>query len=343
MTLEQVNLSTGPVNISREVYAALAAPTMSHRSPYFRQLMDDTVHALCSLLSVQYTFIMNGSGTLANEVMLQQIKTLGNKGLILSNGEFGSRLMQQATRIGIPFATHTLKWGQHFDLNEIKLRLVAGDIHWILFCHCETSTGILNDLQGITALCEQYRIKCFTDCMSSVGTVELNLSKVTMATASSGKGLGAFPGLALLFSNIAPLVNNEIPTYLDLANHALKNNIPFTISSNLMNALYTAIVQKQTQEQIDMIHHYSRKYYDVMQPLIPFSDQPSKVLTVVLPENKKQDFVDYIQTKNIILSHESEYLIRRNWVQLAVLGHYQEKQLQYAGEVLEECLEIIGH
>ncbi|MBV8251884.1 MAG: alanine--glyoxylate aminotransferase family protein [Chitinophaga sp.] len=343
MTFEQVNLSTGPVNISNEVRAALAAPTISHRSSHFQQLLDDTVSSLCSLLSVQHTFIMSGSGTLANEVMLHQIKTLGSKGLILSNGEFGSRLIHQAERIGIHFTTYTQAWGTHFELREIENRLSEGNIGWILFCHCETSTGMMNNLNTIAEICSKYQVQCFVDCMSSVGTMALDLSKVTMATASSGKGLGAFPGLALLFSNISPLSNPQIPVFLDLANYAVKKNIPFTISSNLVNALHTAIVQKQTIAHTDMIHHYSRKYYDIMyqHALIPCSDQHSKVFTVVLPDKMKPVFVDYMQEKNIILSYESEYLVKRNWVQLAVLGYYQEEQLHYAANVLEQCMDRI--
>lgn len=343
MTLEQINLSTGPVHISAAVRNALSEPAISHRSPYFRTLLDNTLEALCNLFSVRHTFIMNGSGTLANEVMLHQIKTLGSKGLILSNGEFGSRLSRQAERIGIDFIAYTLDWGQRFDPAEIKQLLSTGDISWILCCHCETSTGVLNDLDAIAGLCEEHQVHCFVDCMSSVGTTHLNLSKITMATASSGKGLGAYPGLALLFSNVAPWVSNHTPTYLDLTNYALKNNIPFTISSNLINALYTAILQKQTTAHINMIHQYCHQYYDILQryEVVPFGDRQSKVFTLVLPAGKKPTFTTYMDEKQIILSYESEYLVKRNWVQLAVLGHYQEKQLDYAAAALEQCLKRI--
>lgn len=341
--MKQINLSTGPVNISMEVRNALSMPTTSHRSPQFRQLLDDTMASLCSMFAVQYSFIMNGSGTLANEVMLYQIKTLGSRGLILSNGEFGSRLIHQAERIGIDFSTYTLAWGQRFELQELENKLSTGHIGWILLCHCETSTGVLNDLNSIADLCNAYQVHCFADCMSSVGTTILDLSKITMASASSGKGLGAYPGLALLLSNIPPLSNHNTPIYLDLANYSLKNNIPFTISTNLVNALHTAILQKHTTEQLNMLHHYSYKYYDIMHRyhVVPFGDRHSKVFTIVLPDEKKPIFTDYMNEKNIILSYESEYLIRRNWVQLAVLGYYDEKQLDYAAGALEQCMEHI--
>lgn len=343
MILEQINLSTGPVNISEDVRNALSAPMISHRSTHFRTLLDNTLGSLCNIFSVRHTFIMSGSGTLANEAMLYQIKTLGSKGLILSNGEFGSRLIHQAERIAIDFNTYTLEWGQRFDIHTLKMMLSAGDIQWVLFCHCETSTGVMNDLDAIAEVCKSHKALCFADCMSSVGTITLNLSKITMATASSGKGLAAYPGLALLFSNISPVSNKNTPIYLDLANYSCKNNIPFTISSNLIHALYTSILQKKTANHSNIIQQYSNKYYDIMNHynVVPFSDRHSKVFTVVVPADKKSFFIRHMANKNIILSHESEYLKKRNWAQLAVLGHYDEEQLAYAANTLEQCLQSV--
>lgn len=343
MTLGQINLSTGPVNISANVRNALNAPMISHRSTQFRALLDNTLVSLCSMFSVRHTFIMSGSGTLANEVMLHQIKALDSKGLILSNGEFGSRLIHQAERIAMDYTTYTLEWGQHFDIHALKAMLSAGDIKWVLFCHCETSVGVLNDLDTIAELCNFYKVQCFADCMSSVGTITLNLSKITMATASSGKGLAAYPGLALLLSNISPISNKNIPIYLDLANYSSKNNIPFTISSNLIHALYTAILQKNTADHFNLIQQYSNKYYDIMNRynVVPFSDPHSKVFTVVVPAEKKPLFIDHMANKNIVLSHESEYLTKRNWAQLALFGYYNEEQLNYVTDALEQCLERV--
>src|SRR5690606_30054205 len=147
-------------------------------------------------------YLLTGSGTLANEVMLNEIKNKNQKGLILSNGEFGNRLIAQAWRHQILFDTYSIDWGKKFDTATIKKKLEQNDIHWILFCHCETSTGIINELQTIIELGKSFRCACFVDCMSTVGTMPLDLSGVSMATASSGKGLASVPGLAIVFSNM---------------------------------------------------------------------------------------------------------------------------------------------
>jgi len=341
MISKRINLSTGPVNISPEVQKALCSPALSHRSKEFIKLFDHTTELLCHLFSVQQASIMSGSGTLANEVMLHQIKMLNAKGLILSNGEFGSRLIHQAERIALNFVKHELKWGQPFGIGEIGSILQSGEIKWILFCHCETSTGALNNLDAIATLCAQYKCFCFVDCISSAGTSSINLSNISMATASSGKGLASYCGLALLLSNIPPKSNNSIPIYYDLLHYYQKNKIPFTISSNLVAALNISIVQKSSENQPELIRKYCNKYYEVLHSynLVPFGNVCSKVFTIVLPKEKKPVFINQMKNKQIDLSYESEYLTKRDWSQLAVFGYYQESQLHYACNALEQSLQ----
>jgi len=148
------------------------------------------------------TYLLTGSGTAANEAMIWQIKLLQGKGLILSNGEFGSRLIEQASRTSLQFIGHKYICGQPFDLCEIENNIHQNGVRWMLFCHCETSTGVVNNLDNISELCRRNGCLCFVDCMSTAGAQPPDLSGIAMATASSGKGLASIPGLAIIFSNI---------------------------------------------------------------------------------------------------------------------------------------------
>ena len=95
-----INVSTGPVGITRQVQKALQEPPLSHRSIAFRNLYDQTTAFLSYSFHVRETYLLTGSGTLANEVMLQEIKCTEGKGLILSNGEFGNRLIARPIVMG---------------------------------------------------------------------------------------------------------------------------------------------------------------------------------------------------------------------------------------------------
>lgn len=330
MILRPVNLTTGPVSITEEVKKALSETPISHRSHAFEQLYRKTTTLLCSTFRVKQTFLLSGSGTLANEAMIQEIKYLDCKGLILSNGEFGSRLIEQSRRNSLDFMTYELPWGNALDMDEVKKLLGAHSIKWILFCHCETSMGIINDVDKIIALSEKYGCMCFVDCMSTVGTRSLNLSKVAMATASSGKGLASVPGLAIVFSNIELSLKNDVPVYFDLGHYSRKNGIPFTISSNLVKSLFISIEQKLTDDQFGMVQEYGKQFFSLLNEYgwVPFSDINASVYTIAVPGTAKKIFMKNMAQRKLLLSYESDYLKTRNWMQLATFGYYEEAQLK---------------
>ncbi|GEO07885.1 aminotransferase class V-fold PLP-dependent enzyme [Segetibacter aerophilus] len=340
MNSQTVNVSTGPVQISKQVQKAFAASPISHRSKEFRHLYNDSTEFLCERFNAQKTYLLSGSGTVANEAMIWQIKLLGGKGLILSNGEFGERLIRQASRASLQFIEYALAWGEVFELQTLENEIEKNKIEWILFCHCETSTGVLNDFDSITEICVRNNCRCFVDCMSTIGTVPLDLSRVAMATASSGKGLASIPGLAIIFCNNTVVSSEQIPVYFDLGMYDKKDGIPFTLSSNLLKALQISARQKLQSNQFELIDEYAGSCFDLLKEkcLLSFNESRSKVFTVVQPGNTSTDLVVGLRQKNIIVSHESEYLKLRKWFQLAFFGYYKEVQLDRVFKTLQKVL-----
>lgn len=325
-----INLSTGPVLITPAVKAALANDPVSHRSAPFLDLYGATIDLLCQSFNVRHTFLLTGSGTLANEAMLHQVMQLPGKGLILANGEFGSRLISQAQRIGLEFDTHSLPWGEAFQLAEIEKLLAHQSPSWIALTHCETSTGVVNDLDGIANLANSYGCSCFADCMSTVGTRPIDLSKMAMATASSGKGLASIPGLAIVFSNIEPESNSQIPSYIDLGDYAGKGGIPYTISSNQVSALFVSLNEKLVKEQYSLLEKYREKISSFLRQahLAPFDHSQSFVFTLVPPAEEYNDVLEQLSRSGLTVSYESDYLKKRRWIQVALFNFYQEDELR---------------
>jgi aspartate aminotransferase-like enzyme len=207
-----IYLTTGPVTIIPEVMTAFAELPLSHRSQEFKDMYARLTGKISDKLGVKETYILTGSGTLANEIMIGQIGTRKEHGLILSNGEFGERLINQANRQQLDFETLVLDKGSIFDLHQIAGILSVGAVKWLLFCHCESSSGIINPFDEIIELCRKYGCAVYVDCMSTFANRPLNLEYVAMGTASSGKAVGGIAGLALVFCN-AP-VNATQPSAL---------------------------------------------------------------------------------------------------------------------------------
>ncbi|MBD1397898.1 alanine--glyoxylate aminotransferase family protein [Pontibacter sp. JH31] len=337
-----INLTTGPIALHQEVTEALSAPSISHRSPEFKQLHQEIVDTMCQHLNTKETFVLQGSGTLANEVMIWQIKLLGGQGIIMSNGEFGLRLTEQSERAKLNFVAHAIPWGEEYLLRDIELLLDSTNPDWILFTHCETSTGIENNLEAIAKIAHKRNCKVFVDCISSIGTKPIDLSHVAMATGSSGKGLCSLSGIALVFSNIKPLGNSEIPKYFDLQIYESNEGIPFTLSSNQLKALHVSIKKTMNVDCWKGKDTYAEKIYSALQPfgIIPFATKESRVFTIVQSEVNSEDLYLKLSQSGVLLSCQSRYLRERNWIQLTLLGLHEEHEIDFVIEALKEALHL---
>jgi aspartate aminotransferase-like enzyme len=317
-----INLTTGPVSILPQVMQAFSATPISHRSDDFRSLYQATAQAISRQVSVTTTYIQTGSGTLANEIMIGQIALIRQPGLLLTNGEFGDRLASQATRQGLSF--HTGRWphGAIMSIPEISALISRHQPRWILCCHCETSTGIINPLDAITKLAANHGCEVFVDCMSTFAAMPLQLSGVAMATASSGKAIGAIAGLALIMCNKPPQSAPALPLYLDLLHAHSCGGIPFTLSSNLLAALATAVQCNLTAPVLRQRAHFAHQVFQLLQPLgiIPFATPFSRVFNIIPTAGNAGLLAAQLLQQGIQLSWQSSYLVKNNWLQLAVFG-----------------------
>ncbi len=58
MNPETVNVSTGPVQISKQVQQALSSASISHRSKEFHRLYHDTTDLLCKHFNAQKSYLL---------------------------------------------------------------------------------------------------------------------------------------------------------------------------------------------------------------------------------------------------------------------------------------------
>ena len=140
-----VSFLPGPVEIDPRVQEAFRAAPISHRSDGFLEMVSEVKQLLCDLTGAMGVELLLGSGTLGNDVVAAQLKLLEGQGLMLSNGEFGERLIDHAERMGLSFEVLRAPWGSSYDMVALELLLTERtDITWLWSTHCETSSGLLN-------------------------------------------------------------------------------------------------------------------------------------------------------------------------------------------------------
>jgi len=164
--------------------------------------------------------------------------------------------------------------------------------------------------------------------------VPLDLAKVYLATASSGKGLRSYAGISMVFYQEAiESAGKRLPRYLDLDFCARQQGIPFTFSSNLLHALHAAVRRVRWQERFAELAAQSTGLRSELERLgferIGAGVQTSPaIVTIALPEPLSSMRIGALmQESGYLLSYQSEYLRRRNWIQICIMGESAREKL----------------
>ncbi|MGB7768125.1 MAG: GNAT family N-acyltransferase [Verrucomicrobiia bacterium] len=357
-----VNFLPGPVAIRREVRRAFEQAPESHRGQSFKKDFTSARQILCELVHAKNVELFMGSGTLANDVVAGQLSLLGGRGLVLSNGEFGARLVDHARRFNLKFEALEFPWGEPLDLAAVEKRLRGdgltpvhseesaignrqSEIDWLWCAHCETSTGILADLAALKELCARHGTKLCLDCISTIGTLPVDLTGVYLASCSSGKGLRAYPGLSMVFyHHAATAAPDRLSRYLDLGYSAEQDGTPFTFSSNLLHALHAAVKRVNWERRFAETAEWStwlrERLTEMGFHLIGNGALISPaVITIALPpEMNSSKTGEAMQEAGYLLSCNSEYLRRKNWIQVCLMGECtREKVVALANALNRVC------
>lgn len=228
---ELVLLTPGPVRIPERVANALSNPPCNyHRQEAFTSMFVETERMLKQLIGIKqpdayFATVMTATGTGANEACMLAFEHLG-KGLVLNNGFFASRAVDQARQNNIEIDVLESPSDRPLDPDTVAAKLDADpSIKWVFFVSHETRAGLTNPLEAIGKVCKARGRMVAADVISSAYAypVDLEASGVDLATASSAKAIMAAPGLAAVFTkkaSVAAIKAGGRPRgyYLDVIN-----------------------------------------------------------------------------------------------------------------------------
>ena len=336
-------LLPGPPLMSPGVRTAFRRPTLYHRSPEFIALFEQVRELLGALAGGdRQVALLNGSGTLANDSLAACLRADPHttRGLVLVNGEFGERIVKQARHAGLRFLVLSWKWGETWDLEHIERTLAAEPgVGWIWAVHQESSTGVLNDGEGLVAVAHRHERRVYLDAVSSFGAVAIPAG-VTVATGVSGKSLGSYPGVAFVCARPGALAgarSEEMATYLDLPRALATVGPLFTFPSAPVCALHRALdgyrddtARRRRYEGYARLGRYvrSRLRASGLEPLAPEETAAPVITTFTPPPGMSSDeFLGVCRSWGFWLAGDSAYLLARNYVQIGTMGDVDEATL----------------
>jgi aspartate aminotransferase-like enzyme len=138
----------------------------------------------------------------------------------------------------------------------------------------------------------------------------------------------------MVYYNHSIASNTALPRYLDLGWYAEHQGIAFTHSSNLVQALDAAVKQQDWEKKYSEVIEVSTRLRARLrelgfQLLAPDGQAVPGVVTIVLPpEQNSSDFGQKLQKAGFLLSYNSDYLRRRNWIQICLMGDYSKEKIE---------------
>ncbi len=146
---------------------------------------------------------MQGSGTFGVESVLTSSVGPQDKLLVAANGAYGLRMAEIAKSAGILHTVYEEAYHCIPDAGEIERRLKDDpDITHISIVHCETTSGILNDIHAVAEVVKKAGKTLIVDAMSSFGGIEIPVDKmgIDFLISSANKCIQGVPGFSFIIA-----------------------------------------------------------------------------------------------------------------------------------------------
>lgn len=344
----RVSLLPGPPQLAPPVRRALRARPFSHRDPRFVARFEHARRVLGEMAGGVDVALLVGSGTTANECIAAALSKLAlpTAGLVLTNGEFGERLAGMARRWGLAFRCLRWNWGQPWRIDEVAAaleELPPGG--WVWGVHCETSTGVMNPVEALSESAAPRDIRVCLDCVSSLGSVPLDLRGVFLAAGASGKCLGAIAGLALVLGDaerVRRSLSGPLPASLDVVEAFATPGPRFTVPSTLLSALYAALRRFDAPLKRERAYAEYRRLGELVRDGVrrlgsrPLADGPA-VTTFAPPMGYScEHFALLCRAYGFEINARSPYLLDRGLVQIATMGDVRPADCERLFRALEQ-------
>jgi 2-aminoethylphosphonate-pyruvate transaminase len=147
--------------------------------------------------------LMQGSGTYVVESVISSAIPRDGKLLVLVNGAYGRRIAQMARVHGIALDVLEMAENQKFTAELVGEHLTsAAGITHVAVVHCETTSGMLNQMEEIGHLVHRAGACYIVDAMSSVGAVPIDMvgSHIDFLISSANKCIEGVSGFGFVLA-----------------------------------------------------------------------------------------------------------------------------------------------
>jgi len=205
----------------------MTQPVLGYLHPEFLEIMDQVRAGLQYVFQTRnkMTLCVSGTGHSGMEAALVNLLEPGETVVIVEHGLWGQRASEMGTRMGCNVVPMPLAPGQGFETFEkIEETLKQHKPAVLFICYGDSTTGVMQPLQGLSDLCHRYNCLLLVDTVAALGGTPFFTDDwgIDCVYSGSQKVLGCPPGLApITFSDaaqkkIANRKTKPLSFYLDM-------------------------------------------------------------------------------------------------------------------------------
>ncbi|XP_075385942.1 alanine--glyoxylate aminotransferase [Tenrec ecaudatus] len=195
-------LGPGPSNLAPRIVAAGGQQMIGHMHQEMYQIMDEIK------LGIQYVFqtknrltlAISGSGHSAMEAAVVNTLEPGDSFVVGANGIWGLRAVEMGERVGARVHPLIKDPGGYYTMQEVEEALAKYKPVMLFLTHGESSSGLLQPLDGYGELCHRYNCLLLVDTVASLGgtPIYMDQQEIDILYSGSQKVLNAPPGTSLI-------------------------------------------------------------------------------------------------------------------------------------------------
>lgn len=355
-------LTPGPLTTSETVKKAMMVDHCTWDDDYkvITQKIRKELVAIANASEEKYTAVlMQGSGSFGVESVLSSAVGEKDKLLIVANGAYGERMIQIAKANKINYVAYMEEYNQQPSAEKIAKMLEEDEaITHVSMIHCETTSGILNDIASVAKVVKEKGRTMIVDAMSSFGGVEICMEDlgIDFMISSSNKCIQGVPGFSFILANREALKKCQgqarslsLDLYAQWETMEKDGKWRFTSPTHVVLAFAQALEELKEEGGVKK---RSQRYYDNNRKLIRMMKeigidtyiseevQSPIITTYICPDNKEFSFEEmyhYVKERGYALYPGK--VTDADTFRIGNIGEIYEEDIDKVAEILKEYLE----
>jgi aspartate aminotransferase-like enzyme len=347
----------GPTPAPPEVLSAMSAPVIHHRGADFRRIYEECLTRLKQVFRTANEVLMfAASGTGGLESAVANLVSPGDRTVVVSAGAFGERWAALNKAYSADLDHLRYEWGEIPSADDLRDRVDGAKV--VFLTHSETSTGVVADIQALSAVAKEAGALVVVDGVSSLGAVPLETDAwgLDVVVTGSQKALMTPPGLGMVSVSEAAYASlGSAPRFYfdwERTRKAQENlDAPFTPAVPLVTGLNVALgilLEEGLESAFDRHARLGRACREGIKAMgldlfSPDDERSAVVTTIVSPDGlDSSKLVAHLRDRHGVTLAPGQGELKGKVFRIGHIGYYDVFDITTALAAVELALTELG-